>query len=90
MVLPFLDAWGSQIDDPTLGATARAVYAAAPRLAENQITRAMLGEAFGPRSRQVRLGAREQQGLIGLYRRYCSTRGVYECPLSGLCKPRDQ
>jgi hypothetical protein len=90
VVLPFLDAWGSQIDDPTLGATARAVYAAAPRLAENQITRAMLGEAFGPRARQVRLGAREQQGLIGLYRRYCSTRGVYECPLSGLCRPQHE
>ncbi len=44
----------------------------------------MVGEALGPRARDARLGAREQQGLIGLYRRYCSARNVYECPLAGL------
>ena len=85
-VLPFLAAWGATTDQPALIATAQAVYAATPRLADNAVTRAMLGEVFGPRRRQVRLGAREQQGLIGLHRRYCALRNIYECPLSGLAR----
>jgi len=88
IVLPFLAAWGSYADLPALAGTARAVYTAQPQLAENRVTRAMLGEVLGPRSREARLGAREQQGLIGLYRRYCSLRDVYECPLSGLTRNR--
>ncbi len=87
-VLPFLAAWGATTDQPALVATAHAVYAAAPRLADNAVTRAMLGEVFGPRSRRVRLGAREQQGLLGLHRRYCALRNVYECPLSGVLRGR--
>jgi hypothetical protein len=87
VVLPFLAAWGAHTDRPALAATARAVYAAHPRLADNQVTRTMVGEVLGPRARQARLGAREQQGLIGLHRRYCAVRDIYECPLSGLRRP---
>ncbi len=87
VLLPFLDAWSAQTGDAGVGETARAVWAAAPRAGENAVTRAMLRETLGPRARAARLGAREQQGLIGLYRRYCSLRNVYECPLSGLCRP---
>jgi hypothetical protein len=87
VVLPIKAAWSAHTDQPALAATARAVYAAHPRLADNQVTRTMLGEVLGPRARQARLGAREQQGLIGLHRRYCAVRDIYECPLSGLRRP---
>jgi hypothetical protein len=86
IVLPFLDAWAACADLPALSATTRAVFAAQPRLAENQVTRAMLGEALGPRAKGARLGAREQQGLIALYRRHCAARDLYGCPLSGVTR----
>ena len=83
IVLPFLAAWGAVADRPALGAMAEAVYAAVPPLAANAVTRVMAAEALGPRAREARLGAREQQGLIGLHRRACAIRDLGACPLSG-------
>src|SRR3954463_14058527 len=48
IVAPFFVAWGSLADPPALSAAAIAVYTGHPPLAENQITRAMRAEVFGP------------------------------------------
>ncbi len=83
IVLPLLLAQADLHDDPSLHGKVLAVYAAYPKLAENNITRAMADEALGPRKKSIN-GARRQQGLIHLYRLYCQARRCYECPLSGM------
>jgi len=84
IALPLFVARAEREGIPALREKALAVYAACPRLAENNITRAMAEEAFGPRAVGAVTGARRQQGLIHLYRLYCQSRRCYECPLSGI------
>lgn len=84
ILLPVLIAHAERGYLPGLREKTLAVYAAYPKLAENNITRAMSEEAFGPRSKGAITGARKQQGLMHLYRLYCQSRRCYECPLSGI------
>lgn len=84
IVLPLLVAHAERRGVRGLAEKAMQIYAAYPRLAENRITRAMAGEALGPRKVGAINVARRQQGLIHLYRAYCEARRCYECPLSGL------
>ena len=84
ILLPSLIAHANRTHNPMLGETALAVYAQYPNLSENTITRAMADEALGPRKHKAITGARRQQGLLHLYRRYCEARRCFECPISGL------
>ncbi|MDQ6694785.1 MAG: DUF2851 family protein, partial [Chloroflexota bacterium] len=83
ILLPLLVGVAERERDRKLGETALRVYAEYPRLAENNITKAMLDEALGPRGKSLKAGARGQQGLIHLYRLFCEARRCHECPLSG-------
>lgn len=83
IVLPLLLAHADMRGHEALRETVFATYATFPRLAENKITRAMAGEALGPRKGKAINGARRQQGLIHLYRLYCEARRCRECPISG-------
>ncbi len=84
ILIPVLLAYADTHGKPHLREEACVVYALYPRLPENKITRAMSDEAFGPRKRSAIKTARQQQGLIHLYRLYCEARRCYECPVSGL------
>ncbi len=84
IVAPFCIAWGSLTDRPALGEAATAVYQTHPPLEENQITRAMRDEVFGPRAKGAITTACQQQGLIYCHGRTCAERRIYECPLSGV------
>ena len=88
IVAPFCVAWASLTDQPALAAAATAVYRAHPPLEENQITRAMREEVFGPRARGAITTACQQQGLIYCHGRTCAERRIYECPLSGVGRGR--
>jgi hypothetical protein len=83
ILLPLLVAHADRQNLPKLSETAVAVYARYPKLGENTITDAMSEEALGPRKAAIKT-ARQQQGLIGLYRLYCQARRCYECPVSGV------
>ncbi len=84
ILLPLLVAHAERNDRPDLRETALAVYTSYPKLADNKITRAMIGEAIGPHRKKAINGARRQQGLMHLYKLYCEARRCYECPVSGL------
>ena len=84
VLLPALLAHAEHSDMPDLRNAVLGVYACYPKLAENQVTRAMADEALGPHRRQAINTARRQQGLIHLYRLYCEARRCYECPISGI------
>lgn len=86
VVMPLLLAVADRGQDDGLRERVMSTYAAAPRLSENEITRAMTEEALGPRAGKSINGARRQQGLLHLYRLYCRARRCYECPISGLRK----
>ena len=88
ILAPFFVAWGSLTDDAALVATACAVYTDHPPLEDNQITRAMTAEVFGPRARGAIKTACQQQGLIYHHGRTCAERRVVECPLSGVRRGR--
>jgi hypothetical protein len=84
VLLPTMLAYADRTDDDNLRRTAQAVYASYPKLSENRITRAMADEALGPHRKGAITTARQQQGLIHLYRLYCEARRCYECPISGI------
>jgi hypothetical protein len=81
VLLPFAYAWGRVFNEPDLMDKAIRLYSDYPRLANNEITRHML--------RQLCLGdshsstACLQQGLIHVFRKYCSEGRCGECPLAG-------
>ena len=81
MALPFFFAWGSLVRDGHLRRTALALYRAWPTLPSNEISRemaALLTSQMGAQAatrgndvlRREITGARRQQGLIHLYRRW--------------------
>lgn len=82
VVLPFAVAYADLYDLPALAANARAAYAAHPRLAENEITRAIGGLLLAGPSRRTAGGARRQQGLLHVFKKYCDYRRCEECPLA--------
>ncbi|MEO6458524.1 MAG: DUF2851 family protein [Chloroflexia bacterium] len=89
VLLPLLVANADRQGDEKIHNRALSVYAAFPKLSENKITRAMADEALGPRKKEAITGAKQQQGLIHLYRLYCEARRCYECPVSGLKRSKD-
>ena len=66
IALPFLHAYAAELDNGELADMAQAAYAAAPKLQENEITREM--RRLLNIGKTVKMTARRQQGMIGLYR----------------------
>jgi len=81
IVLPFALAWGEARGDAALADAAVAVYRRYPRTSSYGLLR-LLSAALG---RRVTAGARRQQGMLYLFRRYCRQGGCAGgagCPLS--------
>ncbi len=80
LLLPLLLARASNGGDEAGVARALALYAAHPRLPENQTT-TLMGQLLDP-SGELRLlrGARAQQGAQHLFNRYCDFRRCDICP----------
>jgi hypothetical protein len=57
-------------------------FSALPRLPENAITRSMSELVFTPAGRHLVSGARRQQGLLHLYRRWCRDKECAACPVA--------
>ncbi len=66
IALPFLHAYATEQGNDELTDAARAAYAAAPKLQENEITREM--RRLCNIGSDVKMTARKQQGLIHLYK----------------------
>ena len=79
VLLPFAAAWGCP--RPGLARKARLIYRDYPALAENTLERHM-GRQLGLGRRSVGT-ARRQQGLIHIYRTFCSQGRCEDCPLGG-------
>jgi hypothetical protein len=80
VLLPFVFAWGEASLRSGLVARAAEIYRSYPALAENTLERHMrrqLGISRCPVG-----SARRQQGLLHIYRTYCSQGNCRECPLS--------
>jgi len=85
VVLPFALAWAETRGDAALAEAAAAVYRRFPRTSSYGLLRS-LSAALGGR---VTAGARRQQGMLHLFRRYCRQGGCVggavgqgRCPLS--------
>lgn len=80
VVLPFYFAWGQAEGDAGLAAKAMAAYAAYPQVGQNAITKHMGHQlALGP---EMMKSARRQQGLLHLYKAFCTHGRCSNCPLS--------
>ena len=66
IALPFLQAYAVERGSGELADAAQAAYAAAPKLQENEITREV--RRLLNIGRGVKVTARRQQGMIGLYK----------------------
>jgi hypothetical protein len=81
VLLPFASAWGQVTSRPGLTEKASDIYHRYPVLAENTLEKHM--------SRQLGINrvlvnsARRQQGLLHLYKTFCSQGNCRQCPLSG-------
>lgn len=82
VILPFAAAWGSVTSRPELAEKAIERYHSYPCLAANTIDRHMLKQ-LGT-GRHVINSARQQQGLLHIYKTLCSQGKCGECPLGRL------
>jgi hypothetical protein len=78
VVLPFTLAWAEVGQDKPLAEVALALYQTYPRLSTYGILK-RLTAALG---RKLAAGARRQQGMLHLFRRYCCQGGCNHCPLA--------
>jgi hypothetical protein len=81
IVLPFARAWAESHNDDALAEAALAAYRRHPRTSSYGLLRS-LSAALGSRATA---GARRQQGMLHLFRRYCRRGGCADgggCPLS--------
>ena len=82
VMLPFFYSLALRRRDRPLARAAQDAYAVLPRGEENELTREFRSRALadaGP----IRAGAREQQGMIHVYRRGCRWLACGACPLGG-------
>jgi hypothetical protein len=80
VLLPFIFAWAEASSHSGLAVRADEIYRSYPELAENTLERHMrhqLGISRCPVG-----SARRQQGLLHIYKTYCSQGKCRECPLS--------
>ena len=90
VLLPSTFAWSGNGGRLTLGRSFLQLYYEHPPLAENRVTRYMATQVWGsasPGQRRVRLNACQQQGLIHVFRMFCSHGSCTECPLGTMPSP---
>ncbi|HUE75701.1 MAG TPA: DUF2851 family protein [Chloroflexota bacterium] len=88
VMLPLAAAIGATDGDRQLVSAAHAMYARAPRLASNWITREMQSSVIGPGRQDIVTTARRQQGLIELYQTCCDERRCATCPVGQTAQKR--
>lgn len=81
VVLPFAYGYGELVSDMALMSNAKHAYANHPRLCENWVTRYVSAKVFGSNRPVFPLRASHQQGMLGLYYRYCRDRHCHSCPV---------
>ena len=84
VLLPFIHAWGGQNKQLELSAKALALYRACPPVETNTVERHMKTQ-FGIKSAHV-ISARRQQGLLHLYKKWCTQGRCQECEIAGIEK----
>ena len=77
VLLPFAAAWGEANGEPTLVEKALAQFGFYPAVESNTVARHMQRQ-FGLRTSQVN-SARRQQGLLHLYKKWCTQGRCREC-----------
>ena len=90
VLLPLTFAWSRNGGRLALGRSVLQLYYEHPPLAENRVTRYMATQVWGsasPGQRRVRLNACQQQGLIHVFRMFCSHGFCAECPLGTMLSP---
>jgi hypothetical protein len=80
VLLPCAAAFADLADRPALAGSAWSAYRAHPNLGNNEITRQMARLLLGQFRRGLAKGARRQQGLLHLFRRYCDLQRCTDCP----------
>lgn len=78
VVLPALYLWAARSQSSALSEAVSEIYSAYPKLQENYMTRRFAG-ILGPAKPD---GARKQQGLIFIYKTFCSAGSCDICPLA--------
>lgn len=81
-VLPFAYAYGQALGDEKLSQAALGAYALLPSPGSNQITRHMGRQILGAYHARLAGSARRQQGLLHLFRAYCTQGRCGTCPLA--------
>ncbi|MBI4302104.1 MAG: DUF2851 family protein, partial [Chloroflexi bacterium] len=81
VVLPFAAAWARLTSQSSLARQAEIVYRRHPLLEENEVTHHMRNQ-LGLGRGIIRTACR-QQGLLHLYKVFCSQGSCLRCPLSG-------
>ncbi len=81
VALPLAAAWGEREGDRSLAGRALALYGELPSPAPYGATRFLRSNLRRGRAAAFR-GARYQQGLLHLFRNYCTRGGCGHCPLS--------
>ncbi len=80
VILPFIFFWSQKVAEPRLGQKAREIFEGYPRLGMNSIEQHMLHQlAISP---ELANSARRQQGLIHLYKAFCTQGKCGECDLA--------
>jgi hypothetical protein len=81
VLLPFAAAWSKIKHEPELAEKALALFGSYPAVESNTVERHMQRQ-FGLRSAQVN-SAQRQQGLLHLYKKWCTQGRCRECGLKG-------
>jgi hypothetical protein len=82
IVLPFSFACAQVTSNSTLANRALEIYQRYPQLDDNDVTREMTNKLFGGQGMRFPISAQRQQGLIYLFKAFCSERRCPECPLT--------
>ncbi len=82
ILLPFYFAWARVTSNTSLAKRAWEIYHHYPLLDDNDITKEMTNKLFEEHSSMPPRSAQGQQGLIHLFKTFCTERRCSECPLS--------
>jgi hypothetical protein len=79
VLLPFAQAWGKSRKQPGLAEKALALYCSYPAISANTVEKHMRTQ-LGLKGMQVN-SAKRQQGLLHIFKRWCTQGRCEECPL---------
>ncbi len=83
VLLPFAYAYGERQGDRGMSRAAMETFRLLPSPGSNQVTRHMAGQVLGAARPRLAGTARRQQGLMHLFRAYCTRGRCGACPLGG-------